>query len=90
MILYYLYYWNVTNRLNKFRSSRRLLLVICVLESLLIELCSQLGKFGDIFMATVNESDPDHTQKIATAYDSIVKGCAGEPLEVAVCCASFT
>ena len=46
-------------------------------------MCGQLTRFGDIFMSTVNESDPDHSRKIATAYDSIVKSC-GEPLEEAV------
>ena len=49
-----------------------------------IDMCGQLTKFGDIFMSTVNESDPDHSRKIATAYDSIVKTCGGEPLEEAV------
>lgn len=88
MILYYLNCCIVTNRLSKFKSSKRLLPVICVLGSSFVDLCSQLGKFGDIFMANVNESDPDHTQKITTAYDSIVKGCGGEPLETAVRCAS--
>lgn len=58
--------------------------MICVFCDLFTELCAQLGKFGDIFMMTVNESDPDHTQKIANAYDTIVKGAGGEPLEVAV------
>lgn len=36
---------------------------------------------GDTFEKGVSESDPEHTQKIATAYNAIVKGCAGEPLE---------
>ena len=83
-LVYILFYIRVINRLNKFKSSKRLLQVICVSYDLSTELCAQLGKFGDIFMMTVNESDPDHTQKIANAYNTIVKGAGDEPLEMAV------
>ena len=38
---------------------------------------------GDTFMGSVNDGDPDHTKKIASAYQQIVKGCGQEPLEVA-------
>lgn len=71
-------------RLMKFRSSKRLLLVFCVSFFLFIELCGQLSKLGDIFMSNVTESDPEHTQKIASAFDTIMKSCGGEPLESAV------
>lgn len=84
MILYVLLDILLISRLNKSKSSRRLLLVIEVLSMLSIEMCSQLGKLGDIFMSTVSDSDPEHTRKIASAYDHIVKSCSGEPLEVVV------
>ena len=35
-------------------------------------------------MSNVTESDPEHTQKIASAFDTIMKSCGGEPLESAV------
>lgn len=35
-------------------------------------------------MSNVTESDPEHTQKIASAFDTIMKNCNGEPLESAV------
>ena len=38
---------------------------------------------GDTFMGSVNDGDPDHTKKIASAYQQIVKSCGQEPLEVA-------
>lgn len=71
-------------RLMKFRSLKRLLLVICVSFLLFVELCGHLSKLGDIFMSNVTESDPEHTQKIASAFDTIMKNCNGEPLESAV------
>lgn len=49
-----------------------------------VELCKTMTVLGDTFEKGVSESDPEHTQKIATAYNAIVKGCAGEPLENAV------
>ena len=52
-------------------------------EKTVTELCGHLAKLGDIFMSNVNESDPDHTQKIATAFNTIMKDCGGEPLESA-------
>ena len=51
-----------------------------------VELCSQMKKFGDICMMTVTDEDPEQSRKIATAYDSIMKGFEGEPLEVLVSC----
>lgn len=71
-------------RLMKFRSLKRLLLVICVSFLLFVELCGHLSKLGDIFMSNVTESDPEHTQKIASAFDTIMKNCNGELLESAV------
>lgn len=38
---------------------------------------------GDTFMGSVNDGDPEHTKKIASAYQQIVKSCGQEPLESA-------
>ena len=40
-------------------------------------------------MMTVTDEDPEQSRKIATAYDSIMKGFEGEPLEVLVACMSM-
>lgn len=50
----------------------------------ILELCKSMTVLGDTFEKGVSESDPEHTQKIASAYNAIVKGCADEPLENAV------
>lgn len=41
-------------------------------------------KIGGIFSENVNESDPESTKRIASAYDQIMKSCSEEPLETAV------
>ena len=41
-------------------------------------------KLGEVFASNVNESDPESTQRIASAYDQIMKACNDEPLETAV------
>ena len=41
-------------------------------------------KLGEVFASNVNESDPESTQRIASAYDQIMKSCKDEPLEMAV------
>ena len=35
-------------------------------------------------MGGVNDGDPDHTKRIAGAYDQIVKSCSEEPLQSAL------
>lgn len=35
-------------------------------------------------MSGVNDGDPDHTKRIASAYDQIVKSCSEEPLQSAL------
>ena len=47
-------------------------------------------KIGDIFAEGVNESDPESTKRIASAYDQIMKACSEEPLETAVAVSPFS
>lgn len=52
--------------------------------SLVLDLCGNMVKLGEVFASNVNESDPESTQRIASAYDQIMKACNDEPLETAV------
>lgn len=55
-----------------------------LLLSLVLDLCGNMVKLGEVFASNVNESDPESTQRIASAYDQIMKSCNDEPLETAV------
>lgn len=48
------------------------------------DLCGNMVKIGSIFLEGVNESDPDSTKRIASAYGQIMTSCSEEPLETAV------
>ncbi|OAO12587.1 Variant SH3 domain containing protein [Blastocystis sp. ATCC 50177/Nand II] len=52
-------------------------------QSIVNDLCGNMVKIGGIFSENVNESDPESTKRIASAYDQIMKSCSEESLETA-------